>query len=74
MINQKQKVLEEVMKSLQKEFDSASIRSGKLGQNEKMDIDELCDFCRATGKLTGISTALDVVRDLWVSALNEDDR
>ena len=74
MINEKQKVLEEVMKSLQEEFNKASIRSGKHGQNEKMDIDELCEFCRATGKLSGISTALDVVRDLWVSAINEEDR
>lgn len=73
MINKKQEVLEEVMELLHKEFDSACVRSGKLGQNEKMDIDGLCEFCRATGKVSGISAALDVVRELWASAINEED-
>ncbi len=74
MINEKQKVLEEVMNSLQEKFNLASIRCGKLGQDSNMDINRLCDFCRATGKLSGISEALDVVRELWVSAINEEDQ
>lgn len=70
----KQKILKEAIEALQVEFDKASNESTKALAKPCFNIDVLSEQSQAIGKMKGISACLEVLRDRWISALNEEDR
>lgn len=70
----KQKILQEAIEALQVEFEKASQESTKALSKSCLNIDVLSEQSEAIGKMKGITACLDVLRDRWISALNEEDR
>lgn len=74
MINQKQEILQEVIRTLEVELTKAREESKKALASTPLTIDSLCESSRAVGRATGISDAIFTIRDLWISAINEEDK
>jgi len=74
MANLKQQILEEVIDALQNEFTKASQESTISLSKTPLTIDAVCESSRAVGNLNGISVSLNVVRELWRSAINWEDK
>lgn len=74
MINKKQEILQEVIRTLEVELTKAHEESKKALSVTPLTIDSLCESSRAVGRTTGISDAIFIIRDLWISAINEEDK
>ena len=69
-----QKVCENLLKLIAEEYRKTCDRTKEFEDNiSYKDIGTLCDYCRLTGKLSGLSEALNIVRDSWIDGINQED-
>lgn len=71
----KQKILQEVIDAVSIQFVKARNETNDaLNKEGRVTIDRVLEQSRSLGKMYGILDCLDLLRDLWISALNEEDK
>lgn len=74
MANKKQEILQEVIRTLEVELTKAHEETKKALTVTPLTVDSLCESSKAVGRSKGIADAIFIIRDLWISAINEEDK